>query len=94
MDDDARLTPLQMVAREMERHTDLTRGQIETAIESVLDHLKGRALRPLKSDQERLERALQYQAVSEVILFLGTQLIAFEDIEEDDDPEDVRNLRN
>lgn len=94
MADNARLTPLEMIAREMEQHSELSREQIEEAIALALEHLMKRAARRTRSDEMDLSRSIQYQAVSEALLFLGTQLIAFEDIETQEDPDDIDSLKN
>jgi len=95
---DNKLSPLQIVAREMAVHSTMTREQIEGALSGVLDHLMLRAeaeIRSPDSDEAKaLALALQYQAVSEAVLFLGSQLIAFEDIEADDDPDEEWEPKN
>lgn len=95
---DSKLSPLQIVAREMATHSTMTRGQVEAALEAVLIHLMRRAEVAIREDTsdgiEAMELARQYQAVSEAVLFLGSQLIAFEDIEADDDPDDEWEPKN
>jgi hypothetical protein len=76
----------------------MTQGQVEDALEGVLIHLMRRtqaaiSLEP-SDESDAIELARQYQAVSEVVLFLGSQLIAFEDIEADDDPDDECEPKN
>lgn len=81
---DKKLSPLQMVAREMAEHSSLTQEQIAESLRGVVTHLHQRARDALDKDiqsQEAIEMARQYQAVSETILFLGSQLIAFEDLD-------------
>lgn len=95
---DNTLSPLKIVAREMASHSTMTRDQVEEALEDVLDHLMLRAEAEIAADREDSAEALrlarQYQAVSEAILYLGSQLIAFEDIEADDDPDDEDDPKN
>lgn len=94
---DSKLNPLQMVAREMAPHSTMTRGQIESALSAVLDHLMLRADSEIRADsksESAVSLARQYQAVSEAILLLGSQLIAFDDIEAEDDVDDEWSPKN
>jgi hypothetical protein len=86
-----KLNPLQMVAKEIADHSTLTKEQIEESLKAVLNHLNERTATAIKSDIDSVESfdfAKQYQAVSETILYLGSQLIAFEEIESMDDLDD------
>lgn len=94
---DQKLNPLQIVAREMAQHTRLTEEQVAHGLQGALGHLMERAAEAIACDPESFEAvrlARQYQAVSEAVLFLGTQLIAFEDIEAEDEADDECNPRN
>ena len=95
---DSKLTPLQIVARELATHSTMSSAQIESALSSVLEHLMHRAEVELSATRQdstlALELARQYQATSEAFLFLGSQLIAFEDIEADDDSDDEWDPKN
>lgn len=95
---DSKLSPLQIVAREMAAHSTMTRDQVEEALEAVLIHLMRRAEASIRASvpdaAEAMSLAQQYQAVSEAVFFLGSQLIAFEDIEADDDPDDDWEPKN
>lgn len=82
---DPKLTPLQAVAIELAEHCSLTRQQIERALSDVLDHLMIRAkmeIEDFPDSYQTAEIARQYHAVSELILYLGTSLIAVDDIEQ------------
>jgi len=81
----------------MAEHSSMTRKQVEDALEGVLMHLMSRAEEQMNTDAtspRAVELALQYQAVSEAVLYLGTQLIAFEDIEAEDDVDGESELKN
>lgn len=80
-----KLTPLMVVAREMAEHSSLDENLIAERVQGVLRHLKKRAADEIVLDSKNaLECAQEYQAVSEMVLFFGSQLIAFEDIDADD----------
>ncbi len=82
-----KLNPLQMVAREVSEHTKHDQETIELALTELLEHLQLRALNEIDTDQESMAAraaALQYRILCETIAMFGTQLIAFEDMEEDD----------
>lgn len=82
---DKKLNPLESVAREMAEHSDMERKDIEIALEGLLEHLNQRATAAIDVDeysQEAAEAAAQYRVACEVIAMFGTQLIAFDDIEE------------
>lgn len=94
---DQKLSPLQVVAREVAQHTRLTETQVSDGLQGALGHLMERAAAAIARDPDSIESitlARQYQAVSEAVLFLGTQLIAFEDIEAEDDIDDEWDLKN
>lgn len=80
-----------MVAKEVAGSiTSLTESQIEYALRGVLSLLNSRASEAIAEDprsDESHELAAQYLALSETLLYLGTQLIAFEDMESADIPE-------
>ena len=81
-----KLNPLQMVAREMTEHSDLDCHTIEESLSGVLSHLQSRAVIEINEDANSdtaSVAALQYRVVCEAIAMFGTQLIAYEDIEED-----------
>jgi hypothetical protein len=81
---DKKLTPIEMVAREMADHSTLSSDQIDDSIRRALTHMKNRAaneiVRDDTSDHTR-DVVHEYQALSEMINFFGSQLIAFEDLE-------------
>ena len=84
---DKQMNPLQMVSRELAEHTEMDRDRIESALTQLLDHLNGRAAAEIDRDpesDEALDTATQYRVFCEIIAMFGTQLIAFEDIEEAD----------
>jgi hypothetical protein len=81
-----KLNPLQMVAREMSDHSDLDEDTIELAMEGLLEHLKERAIAAIDVDpdsDEAAAAAVQYRVACETIAVFGTQLIAFQDMEDD-----------
>jgi hypothetical protein len=83
---DKKLNPLQMVVREMSEHGDLDRDTLEIALTGLLMHLQSRARTQidLNADSvEACEAAIQYRAVCEMIAVFGTQLIAFEDMDDE-----------
>jgi hypothetical protein len=81
---DRKLSPIEVVARELAQHSTLDESQVVESIKGVLGHLMSRALASLDPDSDDSARfSREYQVVSEVMLFLGTQLIALEDIEEE-----------
>lgn len=89
-----KLNPLEMVAREMSEFVDMDREHIEKSLIGLLLHLNTRALHEIDmdphSDQAR-SAASQYRVACEAIALFGTQLIAFEDMDDDlptteDDP--------
>lgn len=81
---DQKLTPLQMVAREMADHSSLSPEQIEDSVKRVLRDLRKRAADEITRDdtsEDALTRAHEYQTISELVNFFGSQLIAFEDLD-------------
>lgn len=81
-----KLNALQMVAREMSGHSDHDQETIEEALSGLLSHLQSRAMVEIELDSNSSaarEAALQYRIVCETIATFGTQLIAFEDMEEE-----------
>jgi hypothetical protein len=85
--DKKQLSPLQTVVQEMAIHSSMTEPQLEKALVGVLEHLNRRAVAAMEKDIDSLESvrfAREYQAIAEVIEFLGVQLIAYEEIEIDD----------
>lgn len=91
------MNPLQMVALAVSQDSSLSEQQMLDSLHEALNHLMLRADAEIRTDvdgPDAISLARQYQAVSEVILFLGTQLIAFEDIEAEDDVDDERRLKN
>jgi hypothetical protein len=83
---DKKLNPLQMVARELAEHSDMERDQIEEALMGLLDYLNQRAVEEINRDemsQEAMDAAVQYRVSCEVIAMFGTQLIAFEDMDDE-----------
>lgn len=91
------MTPVQIVARELAVHSSLEYEQIVDSIAGALGHLMERARIAIDRDPDcsaTMELVLQYQAVSESILYLGAQLIAFEDMEASNDPDDEQDLKN
>ncbi len=79
-----KLNPLQTVALEMSNHSEMTFEQIEKSLLGLLEHLKQRAHAAIedKLDEDALDFAREYRAAAELIATFGTQLIAFEDMEE------------
>lgn len=83
---DKKLNPLQMVAREMSDHSDLEQETIETALTGLLGHLQSRAMAEIEDDPDSdgaRQAALQYRVICETVAMFGTQLIAYEDIDEE-----------
>ncbi len=81
------MNPLQMVAREMAQYCDMTESEIVEAITGLFSHLNQRAYQSIQEDvnsAQALQNALQYRVVTELVTMLGSQLIAFEQIEQDD----------
>lgn len=81
---DQKLTPLQMVAREMADHCSMTSEQIEDSMVRVLNGLRKKAADEITRDdttEAALEAAHEWQVVAEMVNFFGSQLIAFEDLE-------------
>jgi hypothetical protein len=81
-----KLNPLQMVARELSEQNDMTRERVEKCLMDVLMFLHGRALAEVERDphdQVAIDVAAQYRVVCEIIALFGTQLIAFEDMEDE-----------
>lgn len=84
---DKKLNPLESVAKEMAEHSDMEREDIETAIKGLLQHLNERTAAAIDADEyseEAAQAAVQYRVACEVIATFGTQLIAFEDMEEEE----------
>lgn len=82
--DKKNMNPLQMVARELAAQSEMERDQIEVALSDLLDHLNHRAVAEIDRDPESedaMSAAVQYRVACEVIAMFGTQLIAFEDME-------------
>ena len=73
-----------MVAVEVSEHSSMSVEEMQRSLMDALAHLGERAAEAIDAD-ENSERArdlaMQYQAISETILYLGSQLIAFEDID-------------
>ena len=70
-----RLSPLQMVSREIDDEIDdMGLEDIESALESLLSdlHLRAKDMDP--------KNVAMYRVAAEVISYFGTQLIAFHDI--------------
>jgi hypothetical protein len=83
---DKKLNPLQMVAKELSQHSDMEYDRIESSLLGLVHHLNERALAEIKRDQasdEAAEAAAQYRTFVETIAMFGTQLIAFEDMDEE-----------
>lgn len=83
----SKLTPLDMVAREMSEHSSLGEKDISDSIMRTLAHLRRRAADAITKDvesDEAMRFAQEYQTMSELVLFFGSQLIAFEDIDAED----------
>lgn len=83
---DKKLNPMQMVAREMANHSKMTANEFETAFIGLLDHLQARARVEIDADpnsEASRNAAMQYRAASETIAAFGTQLIAFDDMEDE-----------
>lgn len=81
-----KLNPLQMVARELAENSDLKYDRIESALRDLLMFLHGRAMAEIDKDvqsQDAIDAAVQYRVACEVIGLFGTQLIAFEDMEDE-----------
>ena len=87
MEEESKLNPLQMVAREMTPHSMLgDEHLIGRRIMGLLEHLHDRAAAELRDDpdtQEALRASQEYLVAVELVNFLGSQLIALEDIESD-----------
>jgi hypothetical protein len=78
------LSPIQMVAREVSLHTDMSEGDLHSSLQSLLWRLMDESSSrisesPLASDS--LERALQYRALAEVIVVFDSTLAALRDID-------------
>ncbi len=87
MDQNKKLTPLEMVAREMAEHSSLEEHVIADAITRHLSATRKRAADAIMNDMESIEAmqlTAEYQAIAEMVLFFGSQLIAFEDIDADE----------
>jgi len=83
---DNELNPLQMVAREMSDHSDLEQETIEDALKGLLGHLQSRAMAEIEDDPNSnaaRQAAVQYRVICETVAMFGTQLIAYEDIDEE-----------
>lgn len=83
---DKKLNPLQMVARELSEHSEMDRDQIEGALMDLLEYLNQRAVEEIEDDetsQDAMDAAVQYRVACEVIAMFGTQLIAFEDMDDE-----------
>ena len=83
--EEKKLNPLQMVAREMEQHSELgDEVLIRQRLVGLLGHLHDRAKSELDRDarsEDALRFSQEYLVAVELINFLGSQLIAFEDID-------------
>jgi hypothetical protein len=81
-----KLNPLQMVARELAEHIDMESDEIERGLVNLTMFLHDRAAAEIDKDvdsDEAAEAVKQYRIICEVIAFFGTQLIAFEDMEDE-----------
>jgi hypothetical protein len=81
-----KLNPLQMVARELEEQTGVDVERIEKTLRDLLTFLHGRAVFEIDKDvhsDDAVSAAIQYRMVGEMIALFGTQLIAFEDMEDE-----------
>lgn len=81
-----KLNPLQMVAREMADHSELDQETIAEALSSLLGHLQSRALEEINTDPQSdaaKAAAVQYRVACETVAAFGTQLIAFEDMDDE-----------
>lgn len=79
-----KLSPIETVAREMAQHSELSEEQLLSALKRGLRHLGKRATEAIAADEwsdSALDVAQEYQAMSEMLNFFGSQLIAFEEIE-------------
>lgn len=88
-----KLSPLQMVAHEMAEHSELTEQQLFDALKRGLRHLGKRATDAIAENEwsdAALDVTHEYQAMSEMLNFFGSQLIAFEEI----DAADVDRIKN
>lgn len=82
-----KMNPLQMVSRELSENTEMDRDRIESSLEALLDHLNDRAAAEIDKNvesDEAMQTATQYRVFCELIALFGTQLIAYEDMEEAD----------
>lgn len=88
MDNETKLSPLGMVAREVATHSGMGEFELKELLNDVLDHMRDRARASIVDDAvdavTALEYAKQYKAVAQTLQVFGTQLIALEDIEEAD----------
>lgn len=83
---DKKLNPLQMVAREMSDHSDLDQETITEALTELLNHLQSRAMIEIDVDPDSKAArasAIQYRVICETVAMFGTQLIAFEDMDDE-----------
>ena len=83
---DKKLNPLQMVARELADHIDMEPEEVERKITDLISFLHNRAVIEIDKNvdsPEALAAAQEYRIACEVIAFFGTQLIAFEDMEDE-----------
>lgn len=83
---DKKLNPLQMVAIELAENSDMDYTRVETALIELALHLNDRAAQAIDRDEDSKEArsaAIQYRVFVEAIATFGTQLIAFEDMEEE-----------
>lgn len=84
--DKEQLNPLQMVARELSENIDMESDLIEGSIKDLLMYLQARAISAIDQDEnseEALKTTIQYRVICELIALFGTQLIAFEDMEDE-----------
>lgn len=81
-------TPYDAVLDEMALHSSLTRDELDRAIIGVIEFLQERAHRTLNEQGGNslvaLEHAHQFLAITEVINYYGSALIAFDDIDDED----------
>lgn len=70
----------------MADHSDLDQETIEAALTGLLTHLQSRAMSEITCDpnsEAARQAAAQYRVICETIAMFGTQLIAYEDIDEE-----------
>lgn len=88
-----KISPIEMVANEMSMHSEMSQNDILDSLKNALNSLRKRAADAIVEDSQSdlaLRASKEYRAISELINFFGSQLIAFEDL----DREDADRIKN